>query len=167
MIANEAKRSRIIVNEIEEWLKAEYPDIVVEHLRDCGTRLFFFKDPEHEFRMISLIEIPVITESYTDESGVMKLTCYYDKVIFNAVKQEFNLDAFAIIRRNHPDIIKNYIEYCKNNNLAGIIEPRHKPISEEELIDGLKNELSNEIGHEIVCDIIRKIFNERKKKDKA
>lgn len=163
MTINEAKHSREIVNEIEEWLKAEYPDIVVEHLRDCGTRLFFFKDPEHDFRMISLIEIPVITESYTDEFGVMKLTCYYDKVIFNAVNQEFSLEAFAIIRRNHPDIIKNYIEQCKNNNLAGIIKPQHKPVSEEELVDGLKNELSNEIDH----DIIRKIFNERKKKDNA
>lgn len=167
MTANEAKRSRAIVNDIEEWFKAEYPDIHVEHLRDCGTRLFYFKDPEHDFRMISLIEIPVITESYTDESGVMKLTCYYDKVIFNAVKQEFNLDAFAIIRRNHPDIIKNYIEYCKNNNLAGIIKPQHKPVSEEELVNGLKNELSDEIDHEIIHNIIRKIFNERKKKDNA
>lgn len=163
MTANEAKRSREIVNEIEEWFKAEYPDIVVEHLRDCGTRLFFFKDPEHDFRMISLIQIPVITESYTDESGVMKLTCYYDKVIFNAVNQEFSLEAFAIIRRNHPDIIKNYIEQCKNNNLAGIIKPQYKPVSEEELVDGLKKELSDEIDR----DIIRKIFAERKKKDKA
>lgn len=167
MTANEAKRSRIIVNEIEEWIKAEYPDIVVEHLRDCGTRLFYFKDPEHDFRMISLIEIPIITESYTNESGVRELTCYYDKVIFNAVKQEFNLDAFAIIRRNHPDIIKNYIEHCKNNSLAGIIKPQYKPVSEEELVNGLKNELSDEIDHEIIHNIIRKIFNERKKKDNA
>lgn len=83
MTTNEAKHSRVIVNEIEEWFKTEYPDIHVEHLRDCGTRLFFFKDPEHD--------------------------------------------------------------------------------SEEELIDGLTKELSDEIKR----NIIRKIFAERKKKDEA
>ena len=70
------ERSRNIVEIIEGVLQNEYPDIHVEHLRDCGTRIFYFDCPITR-KMVGLIQIPVRYKHYTDEpGGSLKLEIY-------------------------------------------------------------------------------------------
>ena len=66
MTREEAQISVDGANEIEKWLKSEYADIHVDHLRDCGTKCFWFTDPTSEYRCVGLIQIPVSVETYYD-----------------------------------------------------------------------------------------------------
>ena len=156
---NDAKKTRQKVNDIEEWLKTEYPDIIVEYLRDCGTRLFYFKDPTNKFKLVSLIQIPVRTKTYsTDGKDFDKLMCYYDKVIFNVTGKEFTLDEFAIAIRTAPNIVKKYIDYCRKNNLAGILKHEGgKPLSMEDIVTDLTKKLTEEFDRETMLKITEKL----------
>ena len=115
------ERSCNIVEIIEGVLKNEYPDIHVEHLRDCGTRIFYFECPISS-KMVSLIQIPVRYKHYTDEpGGPLKLTIYFDTVIFNVTNQKFTLDEFYKMLYDKQDIIKDYISKYHKNNLSSVI----------------------------------------------
>jgi hypothetical protein len=155
---NDAKKTRQKVNDIEEWLKTEYPDIIVDYLRDCGTRVFYFKDQTDKYRLVSLIQIPVRTKTYsTDGKDFDKLICYYDKVIFNVTGKEFTLDEFAIAIRTAPNIVKEYIDYCRKNNLAGILKHEGgKPLSMEDIVTDLAKKLVEEFDRETMLKIAEK-----------
>lgn len=118
MTLEEAEISVNRVRIIEGVLKTEYPDIIIEHLRDCGTTIFYLEHPEN-YKLISLIQIPVRIETYTDEiTGNEKTTIYYDNVIFTVTKQEFPLDEFFKMLHDNPKVLTDYIEECRKDNLS-------------------------------------------------
>lgn len=125
MTKEEAEISRNRANEIEKWLKEEYPNIHVEHLRDCGTKLFYFKDPTSEYRCIGMIQIPisVIHDRIDPQTGNTTHCIFaYKKVIFNAIDAEYDMEIFWKIFEYNKQIIKDYLETCVKEQLDGIIK---------------------------------------------
>ena len=159
MTKEEAEISRNRANEIEKWLKEEYPNIHVEHLRDCGTKLFYFKDPTSEYRCIGMIQIPisVIHEEVNQQNGHIRCTFAYKKVIFNAIDVEYDMEIFWKIFEHNKQIIKDYIEKSLKEQLAGIIKPQHPAYTFNDAINDLTKEMQDEIDKEIILDIIKKL----------
>ena len=154
------ERSCNIVNIIEGVLKNEYPDIHVEHLRDCGTRIFYFECPISS-KMVSLIQIPVRYKHYTDEpGGPLKLTIYYDTVIFNVTNQKFTLDEFYKMLHDNPDVLKDYIAKCRKDNLSSVIFPQTKPVSMNDTIKKLSDEMIDEMDKETLVKIVKHLKKE-------
>lgn len=155
------ERSCNIVDIIEGVLKTEYPDIHVEYLRDCGTRIFYFECPISS-KMVSLIQIPVRYNYYTDESdGRLKLTLYYDTVIFNVTNQKFTLDEFYKMLHDNPDILKDYIAKCRKDNLSSVIFPQTEPISISDTIKKLSDEMIDEMDKETLAKMIKQLKKEK------
>ena len=154
------ERSCNIVEIIEGVLKTEYPDIHVEHLRDCGTRIFYFECPISS-KMISLIQIPVRYKHYTDEpGGPLKLTIYYDTVIFNVTNQKFTLDEFYKMLHDNPDVLTDYITKCRKDNLSSVIFPQVDPISINDTIKKLSDEMIDEMDKETLAKMIKQLKKE-------
>lgn len=155
------ERSCNIVDIIEGVLKIEYPDIHVEYLRDCGTRIFYFECPISS-KMVSLIQIPVRYKHYTDESdGRLKLTLYYDTVIFNVTNQKFTLDEFYKMLHDNPDVLKDYIAKCRKDNLSSVIFPQTKSISIGDTIKKLSDEMIDEMDKETLAKMIKQLKKEK------
>lgn len=154
------ERSRNIVNIIEGVLKNEYPDIKVEHLRDCGTRIFYFECPISS-KMVSLIQIPVRYTHYIDESdGQEKLTICYDTVIFNVTNQKFTLDEFYKMLHDNPDVLTDYIAKCRKDNLSAGIFPQTKPVSMNDTIKKLSDEMIDEMDRETLAKMVKQLKKE-------
>ena len=154
------ERSCNMVEIIEGVLKNEYPDIHVEHLRDCGTRIFYFECPISS-KMVSLIQIPVRYKHYTDEpGGPLKLTIYYDTVIFNVTNQKFTLDEFYKMLHDNPDILKDYIAKCRKDNLSSVIFPQVDPISMNDTIKKLSDEMIDEMDKETLAKMVKQLKKE-------
>jgi len=154
------ERSCNIVEIIEGVLKNEYPDIHVEHLRDCGTRIFYFECPISS-KMVSLIQIPVRYKHYTDEpGGPLKLTIYYDTVIFNVTNQKFTLDEFYKMLHDNPDVLTDYIAKCRKDNLSSVIFPQVDPISMNDTIKKLSNEMIDEMDKETLAKMVKQLKKE-------
>lgn len=154
------ERSCNIVEIIEGVLKNEYPDIHVEHLRDCGTRIFYFECPISS-KMVSLIQIPVRYKHYTDEpGGPLKLTIYYDTVIFNVTNQKFTLDEFYKMLHDNPDVLTDYIAKCRKDNLSSIIFPQVDPISMNDTIKKLSDEMIDEMDKETLAKMVKQLKKE-------
>lgn len=154
------ERSRNIVNIIEGVLKNEYPDIKVEHLRDCGTRIFYFECPISS-KMVSLIQIPVRYTHYIDESdGQEKLTICYDTVIFNVTNQKFTLDEFYKMLHDNPDVLTDYIAKYRKDNLSAVIFPQTKPVSMNDTIKKLSDEMIDEMDRETLAKMVKQLKKE-------
>ena len=154
------ERSCNIVEIIEGVLKNEYPDIHVEHLRDCGTRIFYFECPISS-KMVSLIQIPVRYKHYTDEpGGPLKLTIYYDTVIFNVTNQKFTLDEFYKMLHDNPDVLTDYIAKCRKDNLSSVIFPQVDPISMNDTIKKLSDEMIDEMDKETLAKMVKQLKKE-------
>ena len=154
------ERSCNIVEIIEGVLKNEYPDIHVENLRDCGTRIFYFECPISS-KMVSLIQIPVRYKHYTDEpGGPLKLTIYYDTVIFNVTNQKFTLDEFYKMLHDNPDVLTDYIAKCRKDNLSSVIFPQVDPISMNDTIKKLSNEMIDEMDKETLAKMVKQLKKE-------
>lgn len=155
------ERSRNIVEIIEGVLKNEYPDIHVEHLRDCGTRIFYFDCPITR-KMVSLIQIPVRYKYYTDEpGGDLKLTIYFDTVIFNVTNQKFTLDEFYAMLHDNPDVLTDYIAKCRKDNLASVIFPQTEPISINDVINKISDEMIDEMDRETLAKMVKMLKKEK------
>lgn len=155
MTYEEAQISFDRANEIEEWLKAEYSDIHVDHLRDCGTKIFWFTDPASEYRCVGLIQIPVTTTTYHDEeTGRTKCYLSFNKVIFNVTDQEYPMDIFYKIFQSNKQFIKDYIENCRKENKCAVIKPQHKPYSFDDAIKDLQKEMQDEMDRELLSTIM-------------
>lgn len=153
--------SRNIVEIIEGVLKTEYPDIHVEHLRDCGTRIFYFDCPITR-KMVSLIQIPVRYKHYTDEpGGNLKLTIYYDTVIFNVTNQKFTLDEFYAMLHDNPDILRDYIAKCRKDNLSAFIFPPTELISINDVINKISDEMIDEMDRETLAKMVKMMKKEK------
>lgn len=154
------ERSCNIVEIIEGVLKNEYPDIHVEHLRDCGTRIFYFECPISS-KMVSLIQIPVRYKHYTDEpGGPLKLTIYFDTVIFNVTNQKFTLDEFYKMLHDNPDVLTDYIAKCRKDNLSSVIFPQVDPISINDTIKKLSDEMIDEMDKETLAKMVKQLKKE-------
>ena len=154
------ERSCNMVEIIEGVLKNEYPDIHVEHLRDCGTRIFYFECPISS-KMVSLIQIPVRYKHYTDEpGGPLKLTIYYDTVIFNVTNQKFTLDEFYKMLHDNPDVLTDYIAKCRKDNLSSVIFPQVDPISMNDTIKKLSDEMIDEMDKETLAKMVKQLKKE-------
>lgn len=154
------ERSCNIVEIIEGVLKNEYPDIHVEHLRDCGTRIFYFECPISS-KMVSLIQIPVRYKHYTDEpGGPLKLTIYYDTVIFNVTNQKFTLDEFYKMLHDNPDVLTDYIAKCRKDNLSSVIFPQVDPFSMNDTIKKLSDEMIDEMDKETLAKMVKQLKKE-------
>ena len=154
------ERSCNIVEIIEGVLKTEYPDIHIEHLRDCGTRIFYFECPISS-KMVSLIQIPVRYKHYTDEpGGPLKLTIYYDTVIFNVTNQKFTLDEFYKMLHNNPDVLTDYIAKCRKDNLSSVIFPQTDPFSMNDTIKKLSDEMIDEMDRETLVKMVKQLKKE-------
>lgn len=154
------ERSRNIVNIIEGVLKTEYPDIKVEHLRDCGTRIFYFECPISS-KMVSLIQIPVRYTHYIDEYGQEKLTICYDTVIFNVTNQKFTLDEFYKMLHDNPAVLTDYIAKCRKDNLASVIFPQTEPISITDVVKKLSDEMIDEMDRETLIKMVKQLKEEK------
>lgn len=155
------ERSCNIVKIIEGVLKTEYPDIQVEHLRDCGTRIFYFDCPITK-KMVSLIQIPVRYKHYTDEpGGNLKLTIYYDTVIFNVTNQKFTLDEFYAMLHDNPDILRDYIAKCRKDNLSAVIFTEIEPISINDIINKISDEMIDEMDKETLAKMVKQLKKEK------
>ena len=155
------ERSCNIVKIIEGVLKTEYPDIQVEHLRDCGTRIFYFDCPITR-KMVSLIQIPVRYKHYTDEpGGNLKLTIYYDTVIFNVTNQKFTLDEFYAMLHDNPDILRDYIAKCRKDNLSAVIFTEIEPISINDIINKVSDEMIDEMDRETLAKMVKLMKKEK------
>ena len=155
------ERSCNMVEIIEGVLKTEYPDIHIEHLRDCGTRIFYFECPISS-KMVSLIQIPVKYKHYTDEpGGPLKLTIYFDTVIFNVTNQKFTLDEFYAMLHDNPDVLTDYIAKCRKDNLASVIFPQVEPISINDIIGKLSDEMIDEMDRETLAKMVKVMKKER------
>ena len=155
------ERSRNIVDIIESVLKTEYPDIQVQYLRDCGTRIFYFESPISS-KMVSLIQIPVRYTHYIDESdGQEKLTICYDTVIFNVTNQKFTLDEFYKMLHDNPDVLRDYIAKCRKDNLSAVIFPQTKPVSMNDTIKKLSDEMIDEMDRETLVKIVKHLKKEK------
>ena len=163
MTKEEAEISRNRANEIEKWLKEEYPNIHVEHLRDCGTKLFYFKDPTSEYRCIGMIQIPisVIDEEVNPQNGHIHCTFAYKKVIFNAIDVEYDMEIFWKIFEHNKQIIKDYIEKSLKEQLVGIIKPQHPAYTMDDAINDLTKEMQDEIDKEILAEIAKQLKKEK------
>ena len=163
MTNEEAKISCDRANEIEKWLKEEYPDIQVEHLRDCGTKLFYFKDPTSEYRCIGMIQIPisVIDDGVDPQTGYTHCTFAYKKVIFNAINVEYDMEIFWKIFEHNKQIIKDYIEKSLKEQLVGIIKPQHPAYTMDDAINDLTKELCDEIDKETLAKIVKQLKKEK------
>lgn len=154
------ERSCNIVEIIEGVLKNEYPDIHVEHLRDCGTRIFYFECPISS-KMVSLIQIPVRYKHYTDEpGGPLKLTIYFDTVIFNVTNQKFTLDEFYKMLHDNPAVLTDYIAKCRKDNLSSVIFPQVDPISMNDTIKKLSDEMIDEMDKETLAKMVKQLKKE-------
>lgn len=154
------ERSCNIVEIIEGVLKNEYPDIHVEHLRDCGTRIFYFECPISS-KMVSLIQIPVRYKHYTDEpGGPLKLTIYFDTVIFNVTNQKFTLDEFYKMLHDNPDVLTDYIAKCRKDNLSSVIFPQVEPFSMNDTIKKLSDEMIDEMDKETLAKMVKQLKKE-------
>lgn len=154
------ERSCNIVEIIEGVLKNEYPDIHVEHLRDCGTRIFYFECPISS-KMVSLIQIPVRYKHYTDEpGGPLKLTIYFDTVIFNVTNQKFTLDEFYKMLHDNPDVLIDYIAKCRKDNLSSVILPQTEPFSINDTIKKLSDEMIDEMDKETLAKMVKQLKKE-------
>lgn len=154
------ERSCNIVGIIEGVLKNEYPDIHVEHLRDCGTRIFYFDCPITR-KMVSLIQIPVRYKHYTDEfDDQLKLTIYYDTVIFNVTNQKFTLDEFYAMLHDNPDILRDYIAKCRKDNLSAVIFPQTEPISINDVVKKLSDEMIDQLDKETLAKMLKQLKEE-------
>ena len=155
MTYEEAQISFDRANEIEEWLKTEYSDIHVDHLRDCGTKIFWFTDPAYEYRCVGLIQIPVSTTTYHDEeTGRDKCYLSFNKVIFNVTDQEYPMDIFYKIFQSNKQFIRDYIENCRKENKCAVIKLQHKPYSFDDAIKDLQKEMQDEMDRELVSTIL-------------
>lgn len=156
MTKTEAKISCDRANEIENWIKEEYPDIQVVHLRDCGTKLFYFKDPTSEYRCIGMIQIPinVIHDGVNPQTGYMHCTFAYEKVIFNAIDEEYDMEDFYEMFKRDKKFIKNYLEKSVKENLAGIIKSQQPVYSLDDAINDMVKELHEEVDRETIKKII-------------
>jgi hypothetical protein len=163
MTKEEAEISRNRANEIEKWIKEEYPNIHVEHLRDCGTKLFYFKDPTSEYRCIGMIQIPisVIDDGVDPQTGHIHCTFAYKKVIFNAIDVEYDMEIFWKIFEHNKQIIKDYIEKSLKEQLVGIIKPQHPPYSINDAVNDLTKETQDEIDKEILAEIVKQLKKEK------
>jgi hypothetical protein len=154
------ERSCNMVEIIESVLKNEYPDIHVEHLRDCGTRIFYFECPISS-KMVSLIQIPVRYKHYTDEpGGPLKLTIYFDTVIFNVTNQKFTLDEFYKMLHDNPDVLTDYIAKCRKDNLSSVIFPQVDPFSMNDTIKKLSDEMIDEMDKETLAKMVKQLKKE-------
>lgn len=155
------ERSCNIVGIIEGVLKTEYPDIQVEHLRDCGTRIFYFDCPITR-KMVGLIQIPVRYKHYTDEpGGNLKLTIYYDTVIFNVTNQKFTLDEFYAMLHDNPDILRDYIAKCRKDNLSAVIFTEIESISINDIINKISDEMIDEMDKETLAKMVKQLKKEK------
>ena len=155
------ERSRNIVEIIEGVLQNEYPDIHVEHLRDCGTRIFYFDCPITR-KMVGLIQIPVRYKHYTDEpGGSLKLEIYYDTVIFNVTNQKFTLDEFYKMLHDKPAVLTDYIAKCRKDNLAAVIFPQTEPISINDIINKVSDEMIDEMDRETLAKMVKLMKKEK------
>jgi hypothetical protein len=119
MTKEEAQSTVDKANEIEDWLKSEFPDIHVEHLRDCGTKMFWFKHPTKSWRQVGLMQIPITTETYYDiETDTNKVTMSFNKVILNAMEEEYPMDVFYKIFTYNKQFIRDYFDTCRKLDLA-------------------------------------------------
>ena len=156
MAREEAQISVNRANEIEEWLKSEYTDIHVDHLRDCGTKCFWFTDPTSEYRCVGLIQIPITTDTYYDaEANCQKVTLSFQKVIFNVTDEEYPMDVFYKIFQSNKQFIKDYIANCRAENKCGILKPQGKVYNYEDTIKDLRKELTDEIDREIFAKLLK------------
>lgn len=155
------ERSCNMVEIIEGVLKTEYPDIHIEHLRDCGTRIFYFECPISS-KMVSLIQIPVRYKHYTDEpGGPLKLTIYFDTVIFNVTNQKFTLDEFYAMLHDNPDVLTDYIAKCRKDNLASVIFPQVEPVSINDIIGKITDEMIDEMDRETLAKMVKEMKKEK------
>lgn len=155
------ERSRNIVEIIEGVLQNEYPDIHVEHLRDCGTRIFYFDCPITR-KMVGLIQIPVRYKHYTDEpGGSLKLEIYYDTVIFNVTNQKFTLDEFYKMLHDKPAVLTDYIAKCRKDNLASVIFPQVEPISITDVVKKLSDEMIDQMDKETLANMVKQLKKEK------
>ena len=119
MTKEEAQSTVDKANEIEEWLKSEFPDIQVEHLRDCGTKMFWFNHPVKRWRQVGLMQIPITTEAYYDpDTNTNKCRMSFNKVILNAMEEEYPMDVFYKIFLHDKQFIRDYFDICRKQDLA-------------------------------------------------
>ncbi len=119
MTKEEAQITVDRANEIEDWIKSEFPDIHVEHLRDCGTKMFWFKHPTKSWRQVGLMQIPITTESYYDaDTDTNKCRMSFNKVILNAMEEEYPMDVFYKIFTYNKQFIRDYFDICRKQDLA-------------------------------------------------
>lgn len=119
MTKEEAQLTVDRANEIEDWIKSEFPDIQVEHLRDCGTKMFWFKHPTKRWRQVGLMQIPITTETYYDPAiDTNKFMMSFNKVILNAMEEEYPMDVFYKIFTYNKQFIRDYFDTCRRLDLA-------------------------------------------------